>query len=79
MAGRVVVRSLRAPSEYRQAQEVARRAWGWPDLDLPPITDLIAGAHVGGLVAGAFAGGTMLGFVSGLPRLGMGALYLFER
>jgi GNAT superfamily N-acetyltransferase len=51
---------------------VARRAWGWPDIDLPPITDLVATAHVGGLVAGAFDGGEMVGFVSGMPRLGLG-------
>ena len=54
------------------AQDVAQRAWGWPDRDLPPITDLIATAHVGGVVAGAFAGREMLGFVTGIPRLGRG-------
>ena len=54
------------------AQDVAQRAWGWPDRDLPPITDLIATAHVGGVVAGAFEGREMLGFVTGLPRLGLG-------
>jgi predicted GNAT superfamily acetyltransferase len=69
---RVIVRALRAPAEFRQAQEVARRAWGWPDRDLPPITDLVATAHVGGVVAGAFEGQDMLGFVTGLPRVGLG-------
>lgn len=69
---RVVLRNLRAPAEFRQAQEVARRAWSWPDRDLPPITDLIATAHVGGIVAGAFEGREMVGFVTGLPRLGLG-------
>jgi chorismate synthase len=69
---RVVLRTLHAPAEFRQAQEVARRAWSWPDRDLPPITDLIATAHVGGVVAGAFEGREMLGFVTGLPRLGLG-------
>jgi len=70
--GRVILRTLRAPAEYRQTQEVARRAWGWPDRDLPPITDLVATAHVGGVVAGAFEGKEMLGFVTGLLRLGLG-------
>ena len=69
---RVVLRALRTPAEFRMTQDVAQRAWNWPDRDLPPITDLIATAHVGGVVAGAFEGGRMLGFVTGLPRLGMG-------
>ena len=69
---RVVLRTLRAPAEFRMAQDVAQRAWGWPDRDLPPITDLIATAHVGGVVAGAFEGREMLGFVTGIPRLGQG-------
>ena len=69
---RVVLRTLRAPAEFRMAQDVAQRAWGWPDRDLPPITDLVATAHVGGVVAGAFEGREMLGFVTGLPRLGLG-------
>jgi len=69
---RIVLRALRAPAEFRMTQDVAQRAWNWPDRDLPPITDLIATAHVGGVVAGAFEGKEMLGFVTGLPRLGMG-------
>ena len=69
---RIVLRALRAPLEFRMTQDVAQRAWNWPDRDLPPITDLIATAHVGGVVAGAFEGKEMLGFVTGLPRLGMG-------
>ena len=67
---RVVLRAVRAPAEFRMAQDVAQRAWSWPDRDLPPITDLIATAHVGGVVAGAFEGREMLGFVTGIPRLG---------
>ena len=59
---RVVLRTLRSPAEFRMAQDVAQRAWGWPDRDLPPITDLVATAHVGGVVAGAFEGREMLGF-----------------
>ncbi len=69
---RVQIRILRGLAELRMVQEVARRAWGFSDRELPPTADLVATAHVGGLVAGAFEGREMLGFVTGLPRLGLG-------
>jgi chorismate synthase len=69
---RVQIRIPRALAELRMVQEVARRAWGFSDRELPPTADLIATAHVGGLVAGAFEGREMLGFVTGMPRLGLG-------
>jgi chorismate synthase len=69
---RVQIRSVRALAELNMVQEVARRAWGFSDRELPPTADLIATAHVGGLVAGAFEGRELLGFVTGMPRLGLG-------
>jgi chorismate synthase len=68
----VRLRILHAPAELRMVQEVARRAWNFDDRELPPASELVAIAHVGGLVAGAFEGREMLGFVTGLPRLGLG-------
>ena len=68
----VRLRLLHTPAEFRLVQDVARRAWGFSDRELPSTADLIATAHVGGVVAGAFAGREMLGFVTGLPRLGLG-------
>jgi chorismate synthase len=63
---------LRALAEFSRLQDVARRAWSFNDRELPPIADLIATAHVGGLVAGAFEGREVLGFVTALPRRGLG-------
>ncbi len=50
------------------AREIARAAWGFKDLELPPVADLLAVTHAGGLTAGAFEAGRMLGFVHGIPR-----------
>lgn len=65
---RILLRELRTPAELRLVQEVARKAWGFDDLALPPLTDLVAVTHAGGMTAGAFEGGRLLGFVHGLPR-----------
>src|ERR1051326_1296198 len=61
-------RVLRKPSEFAQAQEVARSAWKFSDLELPPVADLQMVGHIGGFTAGAFEDGQMLGFVHGVPR-----------
>jgi predicted GNAT superfamily acetyltransferase len=66
---RVTLRELRNPSEFVQAQSVAKAAWSTSDLSTSAAADLIALTHAGGLTAGAFEGGRMLGFVHGFPRV----------
>jgi chorismate synthase len=69
---RLVLRELRTADELRLVQDVARAAWGFDDLALPPLADLVAVTHAGGVTAGAFEDGRLLGFVHGLPRTNVG-------
>ena len=64
----ITIRILKSPAEFAQAQEVARAAWKFSDLELPPVADLQMIGHIGGFTAGAFENGAMLGFVHGVPR-----------
>lgn len=65
---RIVIRPLRNRNEYLQAQEVARAAWQFDDVQLTPAADMQMVGHIGGLTAGAFENGEMLGFIHGVPR-----------
>jgi predicted GNAT superfamily acetyltransferase len=49
----------------RAAEELQKEVWGLPDLDVVPLTQLIAAKAAGGVVIGAFDGDSMIGFVYG--------------
>ncbi len=67
-APRLRVRELRTPSEYAEASQVAKAAWGLEDLMVPPPPDMITATHSGGMTAGAFEGERLLAFVHAVPR-----------
>lgn len=71
-AGRFRIRELRSPAEFLEASEVAKAAWGFPDLMVPPPPDMITATHSGGMTAGAFDGARLLGFVHAVPRTNLG-------
>lgn len=58
------IRPLERISEYHDCEEIQRRAWNFAgDLDIVPLTQMVAAHRVGGVVLGAFAeDGTMMGF-----------------
>lgn len=58
------IRPLERISEYHDCEDIQRRAWNFAgDLDIIPLTQLVAAHKVGGVMLGAFAeDGTMLGF-----------------
>lgn len=70
--GRLRVRELRDPAEFLAASYVAKAAWGFPDLMVPPPPDMITATHSGGMTAGAFEGDLLLGFVHAVPRTNLG-------
>ncbi len=67
-APRLRVRELRNPAEYAEASQVAKAAWGFVDLMVPPPPDMITATHSGGMTAGAFEGDRLLAFVHAVPR-----------
>ncbi len=58
------IRPFERISEYHGCEEMQRRVWNFAgDLDIIPLTQLVAAHKVGGVMLGAFAeDGTMLGF-----------------
>lgn len=67
-APRIRVRELKDPVEYAEASQVAKAAWRFPDLMVPPPPDMITATHAGGMTAGAFEGSRLLAFVHAVSR-----------
>lgn len=67
-APRVRVRELKDPVEFAEASQVAKAAWRFPDLMVPPPPDMITATHAGGMTAGAFEGTRLLAFVHAVSR-----------
>ena len=52
----------------RAVEELQKEVWGIPDLDVVPVTHLVAAKEAGGVLIGAFDGETLVGFVYGFPE-----------
>jgi predicted GNAT superfamily acetyltransferase len=53
----------------RDAERLQKEVWEIPDLDVVPLTQMIAATHAGGIVIGAFDGDLMVGFAYGFVGL----------
>jgi len=54
-------------AQMRAVEDLQKEVWGIPDLDVVPLTQLVAAREAGGILIGAFAGPTLVGFVYGFP------------
>lgn len=65
--GGFAIRQLETVEEYKEAEEIQRRAWGLSDLDIAPLHILLTIHKSGGLALGAFdlQTGMLLGFLLG--------------
>jgi len=61
----IAIREIEGIREVRAAEDLQREVWGLPDLDVVPITQLVAAKAAGGVLLGAFDGATLIGFVYG--------------
>ena len=61
----IIIRDIDAVAEIRAVEEFQKEAWGIPDLDVVPLTQLIAARAAGGVLLGAFEGENLIGFVYG--------------
>lgn len=59
------IRPVETLAELRAVEEMQKEVWGIPDLDVVPLTHLIAAKTAGGVLLGAFDGKTLVGFVYG--------------
>ena len=61
----IVIRQVETFAELRAVEEMQKEVWGVPDLDVVPLTHLIAAQAAGGVLLGAFDRKTLVGFVYG--------------
>ena len=63
------IREIIGADEMRAVEELQKDVWGFADLDVVPLTQLVAAVHAGGVVLGAFDGKTLAGFAYGFAGL----------
>jgi predicted GNAT superfamily acetyltransferase len=61
----ISIRPIETFAELRAVEELQKEVWGIPDLDVVPLTHLVAVQAAGGVLLGAFDRQTLVGFVYG--------------
>lgn len=67
MAMDVQIHPLVTMDALRGCEDLQRRVWGYPDIEVVPAAQMRAALHAGALVAGAFVGRELVGFLYGFP------------
>src|ERR1051325_240170 len=68
------IREINERAEMHAVEDLQKEVWGVPDLDVVPLTHLVAAKEAGGVLIGAFDGATLVGFVYGFPSFERGQL-----
>jgi len=63
----IVIRDARGQAEMHAVEELQKEVWGIPDIDVVPMSQLVAAQAAGGVLLGAFDGETLVGFAYGFP------------
>jgi len=63
----ITIRAIERIEELRDVELLQKDAWGCADLDVVPLTMLVASREVGGVLIGAYDGSKLVGFVYGFP------------
>jgi predicted GNAT superfamily acetyltransferase len=61
----IVIRDIDGGAEMRAVEELQKEVWRIPDLDVVPLSHLVAAKASGGVLLGAFDRETLIGFVYG--------------
>jgi predicted GNAT superfamily acetyltransferase len=61
----IVIRDIEGVSELRAVEALQKEVWGSDDLDVVPLTLLVASRAVGATLIGAYDDGSLVGFVYG--------------
>ena len=63
----ITIRNIDDVAQIRAVEDLQKEVWGISDLDVVPLTQLVAAREAGGILIGAFAGPSLVGFVYGFP------------
>jgi predicted GNAT superfamily acetyltransferase len=61
----IVIREIHSTSEIRAVEQLQKEVWGIPDLDVVPLSQIVASSAAGGVLIGAFDDATLVGFAYG--------------
>ena len=66
-ASTVTIRQIDDVAQMRAVEDLQKEVWGIPDIEVVPLTQLVAAKEAGGTLIGAFDGEALVGFVYGFP------------
>jgi len=68
----VTIRQIDDVAQMHAVEDLQKEVWGIPDIEVVPLTQLVAAKEAGGTLIGAFDGETLVGFVYGFPSFEYG-------
>ena len=70
----IVIRDINGAAAMRAVEELQKETWRVPDLDVVPLTHMVAAQAAGGTLIGAFDRETLVGFAYGFVSYEHGQL-----
>ena len=70
----IVIRDIESVAEIRGVERLQVDVWGVPELDVVPLSQMVAAKISGGVLLGAFDGETLIGFAYGFVGYEHGAI-----
>jgi predicted GNAT superfamily acetyltransferase len=70
----ITIREIDELPQMRAVEELQKEVWAIPDLDVVPLTHLVATREAGGVLIGAFDDRRLVGFIYGFPSFEHGQL-----
>lgn len=70
----ITIHDIDTNAEMRAVEDLQREVWGIPDLEVVPLSEIVAVKTAGGLLIGAFDEDELVGFVYGFVSLEDGQL-----
>ena len=68
----VTIQPINDVAVMRAVEELQKEVWGIPDIEVVPLTQLVAAKEAGGTLIGAFDADVLVGFVYGFPSFEYG-------
>ncbi len=63
----VTIQPIDDVANMRAVEELQKEVWGIPDIEVVPVTQLVAAKEAGGTLIGAYDADVLVGFVYGFP------------
>ena len=68
----VTIQPIDDVAKMRAVEELQKEVWGIPDIEVVPLTQLVAAKEAGGTLIGAYDADVLVGFVYGFPSFEYG-------